>query len=53
MLLEVGFEHDVVYEACNIRNACCICCRVRTVKCKMELEVREILLNLVVILEVE
>lgn len=53
MLLEVSLIHHVVHKACNIWNSCLISCRVRPVKRKMELEVRELLLNLAVILKVE
>ncbi len=53
MLLEVSLIHYIVHKACNIWNPCLICSRIRPVKRKVELEVRELLLNLVVILKVE
>ena len=53
MLLEVSLEHHVVYETCNVRYASCICLRIRSVKGKIELEVRELLLDCVIVVEVE
>ena len=53
VILQICLVHDVVYEACHILHARCISCRVRAVKSEMEVEVRELLLNLSIILEVE
>ena len=53
MLLEVGLIHHIVHEACGVLHAGSICCRVRTVKGKVELEVRELLLDLCEVLEIE
>ena len=53
MILEVCFIHYVVYETCRVLDTCGICCRVRTVKGEMELEVRELLLKLGEVFKVE
>ena len=53
MLLEVSLEHYVVYETSNIWYTCCISLRIRSVECEVELEVRELLLDCVIVIEVE
>ena len=53
MVLEVGLVHHVVYEAGHILDSCCISCRIRTVKGKMEVEVREIPLDLCEVFKIE
>ena len=53
MILEVCFIHYVVYETCRVLDTCCICCRVRTVKGEIELEVRELLLDLSEVFKIE
>ena len=51
MVLKVGLVHNIVNETSYIRNAGCISCRVRTVE--VELEVRELSLDLSEVLKVE
>ena len=53
MVLQVGLVHYIVNEAGSILNAGCISCRIRTVKGKSEVEVRELLLNLCEVLKIE
>ena len=53
MVLEVCLVKDVVYEACYVWYASFVCLWIRSVKCQVELEVREFFLNLCVVLKVE
>ena len=53
MVLEIGLEHHIVNEARSVLDTGCICCRVRTVKSKMEVEVRELCLDFCVVLKIE
>ena len=53
MVLQIGLVHHVVNEACHVLHAGCISCRIRTVEGEMEVEVRELLLDLGIVLEVE
>ena len=53
MLLEICLVENIVNEACNIRYTCLVSLRIWTVKGKVELEVRELLLDLIVVIEVE
>ena len=53
VLLEVCLVKHVVNEACNIRYTCLVSLRIWTVQSEVELEVRELLLDLLEVLEVE
>ena len=53
MLLEICLVHDIVNESCHILHSSCIGCRIRTVESEVEVEVRELLLDFSIILEVE
>ena len=53
MLLEVCLVHYIVYEAGHVWHTCLVSCRIRTVKCKVELEVRELFLDFIVVLKIE
>ena len=53
MVLQISLVHHVVNEACHILHSCCIGCRIRTVESEVEVEVRELLLNLCEVIEVE
>ena len=53
MVLEVGLIHDIVHEARGVFHAGCVCCGIRTVEGQGEVEVREFLLDLGEILQVE
>lgn len=53
VVFEVGLVHYIVDEAGNIFHACCICCGIGTVESKMEVEIREILLNFGEVFKIE
>ncbi len=53
MVLEVGLVHHVVYETGGVLHACSIGCGVGTVQGQVEVEVRELLLDLCEVLQVE
>ena len=53
MILEVGLVHHVVYKTGRVLDTRCISGRIRTVKSQMEVEVREVLLDLGKVLKVE
>ena len=53
MVLQISLIDYLMNETCRIANACCICCRIRTVECQMELEVREILFYLQEVFQIE
>ena len=53
VLLEICLIENIVYEACNIRYTCLVSLRIWTVQSEVELEVRELLLDLLEVLEVE
>ncbi len=53
VVLEISLIKNIVDKACSICNSCCISLRIRTVKCKIELEVREVFLDLVIVFKVE
>ena len=42
-----------MYETCRILHTGCVCSRVRTVECQVELEVREVFLNLQEVFQIE
>ena len=53
VVLEIGLVHHIVNETCRVLDSSGVSCRIRTVKGQMEVEVRELLLDLGVVLKVE
>ena len=53
MVLEIGIIKHRVYKSRNIRNPCCICLRIGTIKGKIELKVREFLFEGLVVLKIK
>ena len=53
VLLKICLVHHIVNETCNILDSCFICCRIRTVESKVEVEVRELFLDFSIVFEVE
>ena len=53
VVLEICLVENVVYKAWNIRNTSLISLWIGTIQSEVELEVRELLLDLVVVVEVE
>ena len=53
MVLEICLVKNIVYEACYVRYTCLISDWIWTIECKVELEVRELLLDLIVVIKVE
>ena len=53
VVLEIGLVHHIVNETCRVLDSSGVSCRIRTVKGQMEVEVRELLLDLGIVLKVE
>ena len=51
MLFEIRLVKHCMHESCCIGDSGSICCRIRSVECKMELEVRELFFEFVVVLQ--